>query len=86
MRQSSFPPVIETVSAAAFCKDCISDLCLLANRGFESDLDSVIIREIGLQDGNVGPPTQLFSYPLVGRWLISDNPNDRVVRITGELV
>jgi hypothetical protein len=74
------------VSAAAFCKYYISDSGLVANRRSEPDLESGIIHEVGLQDGDIRPPTQLFSYPLIGRWLISDNPNDRVVWITGELV
>ena len=45
----------------------------------------VVMLVIKLQDGDVGPSTQLFGHSLVGRGLVSDNSNDRIARVTGDL-
>lgn len=48
-------------------------------------LDGIVVRDIGFQDVNVGPPGEFFRHPFVGCLLITDQPNDLIVGVCGDL-
>jgi hypothetical protein len=50
-----------------------------------SHLDSIVVRDIGLQDVNIGPPGEFFGHPFVGCLLITNQSNDLIVGVCGDL-
>jgi hypothetical protein len=70
---------------AALAVDDFLDVRPAREVGSLSHLHLVILGHVGLQDGDIGAPAQLFGHPLVGRRLVADDANDGVVRVTGKL-
>lgn len=85
MRQSRPPPVAFSVAAT----DCCG-----GNRQISTErkadvevlyLECIDVGDVGLDDGDVGAVAQLLGDPLVRDRLVTNNANDDVVLVRGQL-